>query len=201
MRGLTYAIGEIALFMMAATLVGYLLARFRQAPQLKLDPEVEEDVLKGLLVEAESRADELEQRLADANAVVEGLVATNDELTRRNAALTEIELAMPAGPNATEGGGDERDDNERDDAGRHPDVAELLDEIARQEEMIARLERIATEADALAGELAARDARIADLEAALTESGEEVPPELAYSFIGSGSGIFADSRIDFEILD
>ncbi len=199
MRGLTYAVGEIALFMMAATLVGYLLARFRQAPQLKLDPEVEDDVLKGLLVQAESRADELEQRLADAEAVVEGLVAANDELTRRNAALSETELASPAEP--SEGTNRARNEDDGGGAAPHPDVAALLDEIARREEMIARLERVATEADALAGELAARDARIADLEAALTESGEGIPPELAYSFVGSGSGVFADSRIDFEILD
>lgn len=179
MRGLTYAAGEILVFMLAATLIGYVLGRLRA---------------RSLLVDREG-ADEPEpfelSPIAWSPIVVLDVPldqAVDD--AESASAILSLAAALPAGADdgtrsvPAEDGGDE--------------VAGLVSEVDRQKDMIERLERVVEETEEASAVLAERDARIIDLEAALTVFGEDAPAMPAYTSASSGSGVYADLRIDVE---
>ena len=178
MRGITYALAEIIVFMMAATLVGYLLGRL-SVPRYWVAPADETVTgVETLLAEAEAHNADLAEALALAQDRFAELAATVEELS-------------PTGLAAAEAG----------DPVAEAEIAALLDEVARQREMIERLDRVVSDADRMAGDLRERDARIADLEAAIVGTGGALPPALAYSSASLGSGAFTDAAIDFDLLD
>jgi hypothetical protein len=183
MRGIGYAIGEIAVFMLAATLVGYLMGRFapvRSAAVEVLDPSDDASAeLEAMLLHASS-----------LEAAVDDLGERVVELETENAALRESGGPVhdpPAGP-----------DGEADDA----EVSELIAEVERQREIIAQLEHVAAASAGMEEAWESREARLAALEAAVAR-GDHDPAAMPVSFSGAswGSGRFADATIDFDAAD
>ena len=184
MRGLTYAAGEILVFMFAATIVGYVLGALRarsRVPDREAVEELEPFELSPIDWAEIAVVDvPLDQALDDAVGDAEPVSTVPSSVA-----------ALPVG------GEDEAQGVPSADGGE--DVAALVSEVDRQKDMIERLERVVEETEETAATLAERDARIVDLEAALTVFGEDAPAMPSYTGASSGSGVYADLRIDFEI--
>ncbi len=183
MRGLTYAAGEILVFMLAATLVGYVLGRLRtrlQMPDRKRD-EPERSQLSPL---AWSQVFAVDAPLDQAVDVEIDHAGSAPEVLPRVAALPVGAGSETPGVQTTH---------------RGEEVVALVSEVDRQKDMIERLERVVEETKEASVVLAERDARIVDLEAALTAFGEDAPAMPVYTSASSGSGVYADLRIDLEI--
>lgn len=197
MRGITYAIVEISIFMMAATLVGYLLGRAKTALEWYDPSDVEREMQRQLDVANQSVADmsvELEAS-AERMGIVEG---RNIELAEAVLVKSTVEFTSDdSGAHYLEVGDGGEDDADEKGA---EEVQELIEKIEEQEEIIAKLEDVANEADGMAAVIRTRDERIADLESA-SPDGAEPEKVLAYSATSGGSGEFADTTIDIEILD
>ncbi|MFQ5554598.1 MAG: hypothetical protein ACE5GC_04410 [Acidimicrobiia bacterium] len=173
MRGVSYAITEIGAFMLAATLVGYLIGR-TAAPRRVVHDPARDDASRGELLAAATRRAET---VASENA-------------RLVSAYVEIEGELQDAVSKADGAvGDQ-----------FAEIEALRREIERQRAIIAGLEEGPGVPVDVSDELIQRDSRIADLVAAL-DAAREPARAAVYTASASGSGSFADARIDFQILD
>ena len=186
MRGIAYALTEIAVFMIAATLLGYLLGRLagpsraaRAGRRAQAALEERTAQAEAVTVRLEHRAESMAEEAAVAQTRVVELEAELDDVL--NASAEEPDQGSPI---------------------TDSEVDELLAEIDRQREVIARLESV-SDGSTSTVEAPIRDDRIAFLEAALLAADDTVEGAdlaLAFSSTSSGSGRYADATIDFEII-
>ncbi len=188
MRGISYAIAEIAVFMIAATLVGYFMGRLagpaRRARQLLAVHRATEERLRSATVAAQRSERHALLLSEDATVAHERIAELEAELERR------AEVPPPtAGEEAAATSPDE-------------ETAGLFAEIERQRAVIEALEHVAADAGDLEEILRHRNERIAMLEAALVAADEAEQPELAITFSATseGSGRYADALLDIEVM-
>jgi len=184
MRGLTYAAGEILVFMLAATLVGYMLGRFRA---------------RSRVLDRESAKESQPFELAPfAWAQIVDIDVPPDPAVD-DAAVDADSVSPVPSPVAALPDGAEDETPGVPPADRVEEVAALVSEVDRQKDMIERLERVVEETEGTAANLVEREARIVDLEAALSVFGDDAPAMPFYTSTSSGSGVYTDLGIDFEV--
>jgi chromosome segregation ATPase len=222
MSGTLILIAEIVIFMVLATAVGFGIGRLtRRAGSgpptaemaslrtrvAELDHEVAD--LTAQLVEARLHGDresdvELEERAAMAEREAAGLERRLTEAVARVGELERerdewIQLAEQA-----EAAAGTRDVDAGDGHDASEDVAALRVELDKRTAQVAHLERVANQAGRLEGELAAREDRIGDLEAALearAASQASTDGDAAAIGISVGAANYADSRLTFDAWD
>jgi chromosome segregation ATPase len=229
MSGTLFLIGEIVVFMVAATAIGFIVGRMtrRRSPANMNVGEItalrerssllerEVDELTAGLTEARaavSRAGdggELQSRAAMAEREAEGLERRLREASERIAALTSERdewMALAEAGAAEVVGTPEA--TERVEALSPADLEELETlraEVEKRRAEIARLEQVAHEAARLESELTARNNRIGDLEAALeanvANQATHAEGDAASIGVSMGAGNYADSRLEFEAWD
>lgn len=186
MRGIGYAIAEIAVFMIAATLIGYVLGRLSPSAFRARRAAHEGISLREQLDAAERAASDLERQ---AVALTEGLGSAEDRILELEAESVEM---------SNDASGADDGDNVSMPIG-DDEIEELVAEIDRQREMIERLERVAEDVGDLHGQIAEREAEISRLEASLATGEPPAARIVAYSAASSATGRYADTTIDFEL--
>jgi len=190
MRGISYAVAEIAVFMIAATLIGYTIGRLAGPSRWARRQLRERDQMDARLGAAAAASNRLEHHAAALAAEVaaseERVLELELEVERLLAADVQDAVRLEQAPQPVH-------DHE---------VEELLAEIDKQRAMIEHLESVAADAGSLESTLKSREDRIAMLEAALLTTEPADHPNLAVAFSSSsdGSGRWADAVIDFDIL-
>ena len=185
-QGITYALTEIAVFMVAATLIGYLVGRLARASRRDLRRADTVNELHRRLGIAENEVVRIGMSLSEAMDLLHEsdervilLEAENEDLRLSS----DPAIDMSSGRPVTE-----------------DEVDELLSEIDKQQAMITRLERTVESTGTLEVVLREKDETISLLEAALDEDEERPEPARAYSAASTGSGRYADATIDFELI-
>ena len=217
MSGILFVLGEILIFMVAATAIGFFLGKWLSTPGAsdvelveeveRLEKELVDEVerLETELSESQRAADGLQSRLnlaTEAIRELEGekatLVASHDNL--------EVALSEAEQPTAELDVGDNDIASDETVAAREAELVELRAEIERyRAELQAQPDRANAVAQ-LEAALVSRDQRIERLEAQITSGGSDLPePAVSvseattdYGF-STGVGDIADSQIDFEI--
>jgi TolA-binding protein len=194
MRGISYALAEIAVFMIAATLIGYTIGRLAGPSRWARRQLRERDQMDARLGAAAAASSRLEHHAA---ALAAEVAASEERVLELE---LEVERLLAADAQTTIRREQEQEQERR--AVHEPEVEELLSEIDKQRAMIEHLESVAADAGSLESTLKSRDGRIAMLEAALLTAEPADPHNLAVAFSASsdGSGRWADATIDFEIL-
>ena len=213
MSGTLFLIGEIVVFMIAATAIGFIVGRItrRRSPAGINVAEVtalrersslmerEVDELRAALTDARSTASrgaeagELQSRAAMAEREAEGLERRLREASER---INELAAERDEWMEVAAAGPAEEPVNDviAAESVATPSAAEIEEletlraEVERRRAEIARLEQVAADAARLESELAARNNRIGDLEAAL----EANVANRAHA---------EDSRLEFEAWD
>ena len=229
MSGTLFLIGEIVVFMIAATAIGFIVGRItrRRSPAGINVAEVtalrersslmerEVDELRAALTDARSTASrgaeagELQSRAAMAEREAEGLERRLREASERINELAaerdewmEVAAAGPAEEPVNDVIVAESDATPS--AAEIEELETLRAEVERRRAEIARLEQVAADAARLESELAARNNRIGDLEAALeanVANRAHAEGDAASIGISMGAGNYADSRLEFEAWD
>ncbi len=223
MSGSMYLIGEIIVFMVLATMIGFAVARLtrRKAPAMPTGEitalrerttllEREVDELTAALVEAraangdaaaleraemaEREAAGLGRRLDEAVQRIDALQAERDEWRELVESADAAVMADVGEPGESDGA------SEAETA----EAQELRKELERRTAHIARLEQVATDAKRLEQELEARNDRIGHLERVLeANAADRALSEGNAASIGVsvGAGSYADSRLTFDPTD
>ena len=229
MSGTLFLIGEIVVFMIAATAIGFIVGRItrRRSPAGINVAEVtalrersslmerEVDELRAALTDARSTASrgaeagELQSRAAMAEREAEGLERRLREASER---INELAAERDEWMEVAAAGPAEEPVNDviAAESVATPSAAEIEEletlraEVERRRAEIARLEQVAADAARLESELAARNNRIGDLEAALeanVANRAHAEGDAASIGISMGAGNYADSRLEFEAWD
>ena len=229
MSGTLFLIGEIVVFMIAATAIGFIVGRItrRRSPAGINVAEVtalrersslmerEVDELRAALTDARSTASrgaeagELQSRAAMAEREAEGLERRLREASER---INELAAERDEWMEVAAAGPAEEPVNDviAAESVATPTAAEIEEletlraEVERRRAEIARLEQVAADAARLESELAARNNRIGDLEAALeanVANRAHAEGDAASIGISMGAGNYADSRLEFEAWD
>lgn len=229
MSGTLFLIGEIVVFMIAATAIGFIVGRItrRRSPAGINVAEVtalrersslmerEVDELRAALTDARSTASrgaeagELQSRAAMAEREAEGLERRLREASER---INELAAERDEWMEVAAAGPAEEPVNDvivaesvaTPSAAEIEELETLRAEVERRRAEIARLEQVAADAARLESELAARNNRIGDLEAALeanVANRAHAEGDAASIGISMGAGNYADSRLEFEAWD
>ena len=208
MSGTMYVLAEILIFMVAATVIGFLLGRWltrageSEGESIELVEEIEH--LEAELSEARRSTEAVQSRLNLASDAIRELESEKAELVTSHEGLAlELAAAEQAGP--TLDVGEHAVASDETVAAREAELAGLRAEIERyRAELESRPDR-AHEVAQLEAALVTRDQRIERLEAQITAGGAPLPapvaasePTSGYGF-STGVGDIADSQIDFEV--